>query len=255
MEIPASGPTEAVPDDLSRLSSLEEDKVRFALSQRFDANKIYTHINALLVAINPYQMLPIYGQESLEAYNTYGQSSPGPHVFGVAAATYRGLLDARSQSVIISGESGAGKTEVRQRNRARAHSSQRRTAASPLFERGGIYAMPLPARRAFLTRPRSLTHPLGATLARADCQALPAVPRIRGDAGLGLLQRGAYSSSTAAAAAATAARRRQQQRGSQRTEWRPLLPPTMLPPPPASPLPTPSFVHALAAARACFALA
>jgi hypothetical protein len=139
MEIPASGPTEAVPDDLSRLSSLEEDKVRFALSQRFDANKIYTHINALLVAINPYQMLPIYGQESLEAYNTYGQSSPGPHVFGVAAATYRGLLDARSQSVIISGESGAGKTEVRQRNRARAHSSQRRTAASPLFERGGIY--------------------------------------------------------------------------------------------------------------------
>ena len=99
--------------------------MRFALSQRFDANKIYTHINALLVAINPYQMLPIYGQESLEAYNTYGQSSPGPHVFGVAAATYRGLLDARSQSVIISGESGAGKGRER-RARALAPQSQRR---------------------------------------------------------------------------------------------------------------------------------
>ena len=120
MEIPASGPTEAVPDDLSRLSSLEEEKVRYALSQRFDQKKIYTHINALLVAINPYQMLPIYGQDSLEAYNKYGQSSPGPHVFGVAAATYRGLLDARSQSVIISGESGAGKTEVCEARNARA---------------------------------------------------------------------------------------------------------------------------------------
>ena len=49
------------------------------------------------VALNPYQMLPLYGQDMLEAYNQYGQASPGPHVFGVAAATYRGLLDARSQ--------------------------------------------------------------------------------------------------------------------------------------------------------------
>lgn len=104
---------ENVPDDLSRLPSLEEDKVQFALSQRFDQHKIYTHINALLVAINPYQLLPIYAQDTLEAYNKYGQETPGPHVFGVAAATYRGLLDARSQSIIISGESGAGKTEVR----------------------------------------------------------------------------------------------------------------------------------------------
>ena len=66
MEIPAAGPTEDVPDDLSRLSSLEEDKVRHALAKRFEKNQIYTHINALLVAINPYVMLPIYEQDSLE---------------------------------------------------------------------------------------------------------------------------------------------------------------------------------------------
>jgi myosin heavy subunit len=105
----------SVPDDLSRLPSLEEDRVRDALKQRFEAEQIYTHINALLVAMNPYKMLPIYDQKALEAYNQYGVASPGPHVFGVAASTYRGLLDARSQSVIISGESGAGKTETAKR--------------------------------------------------------------------------------------------------------------------------------------------
>jgi len=103
------------PDDLSRLSSLEEDSVRNALRARFESNHIYTNINSLLVAMNPYQQLTLYGSNMLEAYNTYGQASPGPHVYGVASATYRGLLDARSQSVIISGESGAGKTETAKR--------------------------------------------------------------------------------------------------------------------------------------------
>jgi len=105
----------SVPDDLSRLQSLEEDHVRDALRNRFENDQIYTNINALLVALNPYQLLPIYSQATLEAYNTYGEKSPGPHVYSVASATYRGLLDARSQSVIISGESGAGKTETAKR--------------------------------------------------------------------------------------------------------------------------------------------
>ena len=137
-----------VPDDLSRLSSLEEDNVRYALSQRFDQSRIYTHINSLLVAINPYQLLPLYGQDALKAYNTYGQTLPGPHVFGVAAATYRGLLDARSQSVIISGESGAGKTEVQHRSLASALSRSALTS-QPEPDR----SMPRPLVRAVPVEP------------------------------------------------------------------------------------------------------
>ena len=76
------------------------------MQARFNKKKVYTYINNLLIALNPYQQLDIYGNEELQSYSQYGTKSPGPHVFGVAAATYRGLLDSRSQSVIISGESG-----------------------------------------------------------------------------------------------------------------------------------------------------
>ena len=65
-------PGEIAPDDLSRLASLEEDNVRDALKGRYVCNRIYTNINALLVAMNPYQMLPLYGQEMLEAYAAHG---------------------------------------------------------------------------------------------------------------------------------------------------------------------------------------
>ena len=89
-----------VPNDLPRLPSLEEDRVRHALELRFQANKIYTHINSLLgaqppgvtytcalhmsaslcpqlvtVALNPYKILPLYDKTNLEAYNQYGVSS------------------------------------------------------------------------------------------------------------------------------------------------------------------------------------
>jgi myosin-5 len=92
----------------SDLSSLEEDSVRNALRARFESNHIYTNINSLLVAMNPYQQLTLYGSNMLEAYNTYGQASPGPHVYGVASATYRGLwTHAHSQSSSLGNQAQA----------------------------------------------------------------------------------------------------------------------------------------------------
>ena len=60
------------PDDLSQLLSLDEDSVRDALHARYDKQKIYTYINTLLVAMNPYQLLPIYGEDMLAKYTEYG---------------------------------------------------------------------------------------------------------------------------------------------------------------------------------------
>ena len=54
------------PDDLSRLLSLDEDAVRGALKSRYGKLKIYTYINNLLVALNPYQLLPLYGEDLLK---------------------------------------------------------------------------------------------------------------------------------------------------------------------------------------------
>lgn len=59
----------------SQLLSLDENSVRDALHARYEKRKIYTYINNLLVAVNPYQMLPIYGVEMLEQYTQYGAAA------------------------------------------------------------------------------------------------------------------------------------------------------------------------------------
>ena len=73
----------------------------------------YTSVGTILIAINPYQYHPIYTAEHVKKYRSPGNQRLPPHVFQVAAAAHTALsLEHKSQAILISGESGAGKTEA-----------------------------------------------------------------------------------------------------------------------------------------------
>ncbi|KAM6921654.1 unconventional myosin-Va [Xenentodon cancila] len=99
-------------NDLTALSFLHEAAVLHNLRVRFlDYSSIYTYCGIVLVAINPYDQLPIYGEEVIDAYSGQDMTDMEPHIFSVAEEAYRTMTrEDRNQSIIISGESGSGKT-------------------------------------------------------------------------------------------------------------------------------------------------
>uniref|UniRef100_A0A8C9SLF3 Methyl-CpG binding domain protein 3b n=1 Tax=Scleropages formosus TaxID=113540 RepID=A0A8C9SLF3_SCLFO len=99
-------------NDLTSLSFLHEPAVLHNLRVRFlDYNSIYTYCGIVLVAINPYEQLPIYGEEVVDAYSGQDMADMEPHIFSVAEEAYRTMIRSKkNQSIIISGESGSGKT-------------------------------------------------------------------------------------------------------------------------------------------------
>ncbi|XP_061657144.1 unconventional myosin-Vb isoform X2 [Syngnathoides biaculeatus] len=99
-------------NDLTALSYLHEPAVLHNLRVRFlESNHIYTYCGIVLVAINPYEELQIYGEEVINAYSGRNVGDMDPHIFAVAEEAYKQMArDERNQSIIVSGESGAGKT-------------------------------------------------------------------------------------------------------------------------------------------------
>lgn len=83
------------------------------LRKRFKENLIYTYIGQVLISVNPYKNLNIYTQEEVNQYrNTHFFEAP-PHIFAVSDMAYRSLTEeSRGQCILISGESGSGKTEA-----------------------------------------------------------------------------------------------------------------------------------------------
>jgi myosin heavy subunit len=100
-------------ENLIELHSLTENSVLYVLRTRFREDKIYTFVSSILVAVNPFQQIPIYGTEMIDLYHqSHAKKALPPHIYALSEQAYQTLLQTDvSQSILISGESGAGKTE------------------------------------------------------------------------------------------------------------------------------------------------
>ncbi|RCV13512.1 hypothetical protein SEVIR_2G363800v4 [Setaria viridis] len=98
-------------DDLIQMSYLNEPSVLYNLQLRYSRDLIYTKAGPVLIAVNPLKEVPLYGKASIMQYKQ--KTKDDPHVYAVADLAFNEMLqDGINQSIIISGESGAGKTET-----------------------------------------------------------------------------------------------------------------------------------------------
>ncbi|XP_007577183.1 unconventional myosin-X [Poecilia formosa] len=100
-------------EDMATLEDLHDGAIMHNLYQRYQQRQIYTYIGSILAAVNPYQPLPgLYDRPTIELYSRHHLGEISPHIFAVANDCYRSLWRRQqNQCVLISGESGAGKTE------------------------------------------------------------------------------------------------------------------------------------------------
>ncbi|XP_068509540.1 unconventional myosin-XV isoform X3 [Syngnathus scovelli] len=100
-------------EDMTQLEEMHDDAVLLNVKKRFERNLIYTYIGSILVSVNPYKMYNIYGTDMVLQYKGHALGENPPHLFAIANAAYSKMMDAKhNQVIIISGESGSGKTEA-----------------------------------------------------------------------------------------------------------------------------------------------
>lgn len=98
--------------DLCNLPVLNEDSILNNLRTRFHKKKIYTYAGSILIAINPFKFLPIYNPKYVKMYENHQLGKLEPHIFAIADVAYYAMLRKKvNQCIVISGESGSGKTQ------------------------------------------------------------------------------------------------------------------------------------------------
>ncbi|KAJ6653063.1 hypothetical protein lerEdw1_010149 [Lerista edwardsae] len=98
-------------EDMAMLTFLHEPAVLYNLKERYAAWMIYTYSGLFCVTVNPYKWLPVYAAEVVAAYRGKKRTEAPPHIFSISDNAYQYMLtDRENQSVLITGESGAGKT-------------------------------------------------------------------------------------------------------------------------------------------------
>ena len=99
-------------DDMSNLTYLNDACILWNTIVRYTNQLIYTYSGLFCIAVNPYKRFPIYTQRVIDMYVDVRKQECPPHIFGVAEASYQGMIrGGKNQSILITGESGAGKTE------------------------------------------------------------------------------------------------------------------------------------------------
>ncbi|XP_009468056.1 PREDICTED: unconventional myosin-Ie [Nipponia nippon] len=98
-------------DDMVLLSKITEDSIVENLKKRYMDDYIFTYIGSVLISVNPFKQMPYFGEKEIEMYQGAAQYENPPHIYALADSMYRNMIiDRENQCVIISGESGAGKT-------------------------------------------------------------------------------------------------------------------------------------------------
>ncbi|XP_036099030.1 unconventional myosin-IXa isoform X11 [Molossus molossus] len=99
-------------DDLCSLPDLNEKTLLENLRNRFKHEKIYTYVGSILIVINPFKFLPIYNPKYVKMYDNHQLGKLEPHIYAVADVAYHTMLQRKkNQCIVISGESGSGKTQ------------------------------------------------------------------------------------------------------------------------------------------------
>ncbi|XP_075020981.1 unconventional myosin-XV [Calonectris borealis] len=123
-------------EDMTQLEDLQEAAVLSNIRTRFERQLIYTYIGSILVSVNPYRLYNIYGTEQVLQYEGRALGENPPHLFAIANVAYSKVMDAKhNQCIVISGESGSGKTEATKLIlRYLAAVSQKRSTAPQILE-------------------------------------------------------------------------------------------------------------------------